>query len=65
MADKYVARSMSDKTEDWPFWMVWDGSRNVTGQIAAKLVEGWPYGAISTNREACERLASEANAKDI
>lgn len=36
---RLVARSASDKTDDWPFWMVWDGTRNVTGS-AVELATG-------------------------
>ncbi len=58
---KYEARSASDKTDDWPFWMVWNGSLNVTGKVARLL--GYPVkeGAVFVSRKGAERLAEEAN----
>jgi hypothetical protein len=32
-----IARSASDKTEDWPFWMIWDGIVNVTADVCNSL----------------------------
>ncbi len=58
---KYEARSASDKTDDWPFWMVWNGSVNVTGKVARKLGYLVPEGAVFVSRIGAERLAKEAN----
>lgn len=62
---KFIARSASDRTDDWYFWMVWDGSLNVTGKVAEKLGYGNQEGAVFTRRANAERLASEANARGI
>ena len=44
---KVEARSASDRTDDWPFWMVWDGSVNVTIKVIERLtglrVVGMPF----------------------
>lgn len=62
---KYVARSASDNTDDWPYWMVWNGHINVTGKVCEALGYGYQDGAVFTARENAERLASEANAKGV
>lgn len=62
---KHIARSASKRTDEWPFWMVWDGQFNVTGRVAEKLGYGPQNGGVFTTRENAERLASEANAGNI
>ncbi len=55
----YLARSASDRTEDWAVWYVAgpDGRTNVM-----TLPKGHPaYGRVLTNRAIAERLASEWN----
>ena len=63
-----IARSASDKTDDWPFWMLWDGHMNVTGRIAREIGLDWPVGAVFTTRREAEwmsqQLADAAAAPD-
>ena len=58
-------RSASDKTDDWPYWMVWNGHVNVTGRVARALGYEMKYGAVFTTREAAEQLADEANREGL
>jgi hypothetical protein len=40
MADRYFARSASDRTEEWPYWFVADrqkGGLNVTRSLVPSL----------------------------
>lgn len=60
MADRYYARSASDKTDDWPFWFVADrtqGDRNVTGTLLPSLRGRMPF----LPRDAAIKLAEIAN----
>lgn len=60
---KITALSASDSTDDWPYWMVWDGQRNVTLQ-AREAVEGrnlFPsYSNKFCTREEAETLAAQS-----
>lgn len=62
-----IARSASNKTNDWPFWMVWDGSRNVTGYVEAALgLREWPEtGPGFLPRARAETLAAQANEEAV
>lgn len=64
---KYIARSASDKTDDWPYWMVWDRQRglNVTGRVMIALNIPWKYGAVFTSRQAAEKVAELANEQKV
>jgi len=56
---KYIARSASDKTDDWPFWMLWDGHKNVTGPVLrARGID--TKGAVFLTRDFAEHFAAEA-----
>ncbi len=57
----YVARSASDKTDDWPFWMVWDGHMNVTYKACKEVFGDDEPGAVFVDREWAETLAHEMN----
>lgn len=62
MADaKLVAKSASDKTDDWPFWMVWDGRTNVTIKVIEELTGRrfvcMPFGP----RSVIEQIVEKAN----
>lgn len=61
---KVVARSASDRTDDWPFWMVWDGYVNVTNKVVLALVGGsaLEQGIVLVPRELAEHLAEAWNA---
>lgn len=59
---KVTARSASDKTNDWPFWMVWTGSLNVTGDVANALGIEWRRGAVFCPRACAEHMAEAWNA---
>lgn len=58
---KYIAKSASDKSDDWPLWMVWDGQLNITikaiKSITGKDIVGMPF----LPRKLCEKLAAELN----
>jgi len=44
MSDRYYARSASDKTDDWPFWFVFDsqqGGLNVTNKLLKEFCEAF------------------------
>ena len=62
MSVKYTARSTSDRTEDWPFWMVVD-ERNIN--VTGKLFEKWSgipaSGGMFATRETATALAATAN----
>ena len=49
-----VARSASDKTDDWPYWMVWDGTKNVTAKVFDAIGFKRAPGVTTASREACE-----------
>lgn len=63
---KYAARSASDKTDEWPFWMVVDTSSNinVTHHLLSKT--GFEcsrfHGGSFASRSDAETLADLANA---
>lgn len=68
MNTRYEARSASDKTDDWPYWMVWDTQAgvNVTIRVLEKMapsisVKG--YGLYS--REVALVIADEANKRGV
>lgn len=51
---KFVAKSASDKTDDWPFWMVVnDNGLNVTAALLPELWGRMPF----LSRPAAEELA--------
>lgn len=60
---KVVARSASDRTDDWPFWMVWDGVVNVTAETMDALGLPRKPGAVFVTREYAEEIASRFNAE--
>ncbi|MVA23183.1 hypothetical protein V6582_17785 [Agrobacterium vitis] len=62
--NRYYARSASDRTDEWPFWFVADqrhGVLNVTGRLFEKLTGQPANGAVFTDREYAETLATQAN----
>lgn len=54
----YTARSANDRTEDWPFWMVWDGSLNVTCRVIEKVTGKHSFFPFVT-REQAEWLVAQ------
>ena len=59
MRQKFTARSASDRTDDWPLWMVVDSQgQNILGDISRML--GKP-GAVFTNRCMAEKIAAILN----
>ena len=61
---RYVARSASDHTDDWPFWFVKDtrsGGVNVTGQLFERLAGEPSHGRVFMTREGAIKLAALAN----
>ena len=52
-----TARSASDKTDNWPVWMVWSGTLNVTGPVFEALTGRDAQGQVFANRTACEHMA--------
>lgn len=63
--DRFSARSASDRTEYWPFWMVWNGQRNVTSDVYKAITGKSLDGAIFCDRKDAETLASAANARGL
>lgn len=55
------AKSASDKTDNWPNWMVWSGSLNVTNKVAKSLGIDWPPGTVFSSRKHCEEMATAFN----
>ncbi|MDD9910205.1 MAG: hypothetical protein OXR62_10985 [Ahrensia sp.] len=56
--DNLVARSASDKTDDWPYWMVWNGHLNVTAQVGRILFGGPTNGGGFVDRETAEHMVA-------
>jgi hypothetical protein len=56
----FVARSASDKTDDWPFWMVCQADRSRPNGLLNLL--RFPTGQMFTSRDAAEAIAAKANA---
>lgn len=64
-AERFIARSASDKTEDWPFWFVADNSHgglNVTLALIEKLFGQRPVCMPFLPRESAIALAEQAKA---
>ena len=66
MTDRYYARSASDRTDDWPFWLVADrrlGGVNQTAEVMDQV--GFPRapGQVLCDREIAEHVAARANAE--
>lgn len=61
---KYTSRSASDKTDEWPFWMVIDNASglNVAGQLARQVNPDFRPGAVFVSRNDAKTLADLANA---
>lgn len=60
-----TARSASDRTDDWPFWMIWDGSLNITNRVGYALTQGHAFkeGQVFVlGREEAESMAEAWNA---
>jgi hypothetical protein len=60
MAERYFARSASDRTDDWPYWFVADRSRgnlNVTVKLMPELSGYLPF----LPRDMAEELARAIN----
>lgn len=52
---KITARSASDKTDDWFFWILWNGTVNVTAEVLDALnVPRKPGQIFLTRGEALE-----------
>lgn len=62
---RYSARSASDRTDHWPFWMVWNGSVNVTGRVAEALGLPGPAGAVFAGADMAKHLADKANQEGL
>jgi hypothetical protein len=60
---KYSARSASDDTDDWPYWMVWDGHVNCTAPVMDQLGLARPPGAVFGSRPQIEQIVLMANEK--
>jgi hypothetical protein len=63
VTNRVVARSASDKTDDWPYWMVWDGTTNVTAETIDALGLPRSPGAVLTTREMAQNVAEMYNSK--
>lgn len=65
MSDRYYARSASNHTEDWPFWLVADrklGGLNVTAELVrAHIDPNLPVGGTLCTREEAKYIADLAN----
>jgi hypothetical protein len=64
MADRYIARSTSDHTDDWPFWFVADSNRgglNVTAELIRQHFDPTHQGATLTMRLDAQEIAAKAN----
>jgi hypothetical protein len=64
MKPRYYARSASDRTDDWPFWLVADtqkGGLNVTAELVRQHLNVNPEGGTLCSRGHAERLAIIAN----
>lgn len=60
---RYIARSASDKTDDWPYWFVADTTRdglNVTVQLLPEMRGYMPF----LPKQAAIDLADLANGPD-
>lgn len=61
---KVIARSASDRTDEWPYWFVADADHpgiNITSRIASALGYDWRLGAVLADRETAEKIAREWN----
>lgn len=58
---KCVARSASDKTDDWPFWIVWDGSFNGTIEALEMVFDCKAVGMPFLPKKQCEILVELLN----
>jgi hypothetical protein len=58
---KFIARSASDNTDDWPAWMIWNGHLNVTGKVMRAMYYPFPHGMVFMSREHAEQYAALAN----
>lgn len=64
MADRYYARSASDRTDDWPFWFVADrkrGGLNVTSEVADLVGVKRGAGQVLVNKESALNIAARSN----
>ena len=65
MSDRYYARSASNHTEDWPFWLVADrklGGLNVTAELVRAHIDPEHFiGGTLCTREEAEYIADLAN----
>ena len=66
MNTRYEARRASDKTEDWPFWMVVDLNTgvNVAGKLLERILDIDMKGAVLVPRWVAEKVAKVANEHD-
>lgn len=60
---KVTVRSANRKSDDWPFWMVWNGNLNVTGPVLIELEYATYPGFLFVPREDAEELAAEWNSQ--
>lgn len=62
--ERYVARSASDKTDEWPFWFIADrhqGNRNVFAPLMEKAF-GVPWTTMPFGpRDFVQKIAALAN----
>jgi hypothetical protein len=54
---KVIARSASDSTDDWPYWMLWDGAKNVTAEVLDEMGIPRIPGQVLLTRAAAEQYA--------
>ena len=64
MTPRYIARSASNRTDDWPFWFVADtqrGGLNVTAELIRQHMNPDHAGAVLCDRSGATVLAILAN----
>ena len=60
-----VAKSASDRTDDWPFWMVWNGQLNVTIPVMERLTGERIVSMPFLPRDLAEKAVEAANEAGI
>jgi len=60
---KVIARSASDRTDDWPYWMLWDGAKNVTAEVIDEMGIPRMPGQVLLTRAAAEQIANRIQAE--
>lgn len=60
-----IAKSASDRTDEWPFWMVWNGSINVTVRAIEAVTGNHVVAMPFLPRSIAEKLADHCNENSI